>query len=174
MKSLLQLILILILAAEISPSVTTSDGDQTPKNEAIDSANPPKLLENSERELTTNKILKLKAKANKKYQKLLKVSLASFRKQQERVHQLFEKSFKKKIKAVEKENKDLLALTLSNYATILDEDDKKIREVINKNLKIAHKAKNRFVNKYLDNDLDSPPRTDREDLKQKQDEGYKK
>ena len=174
MKLFLKIILILTLAEKIASSVTTIDGSQIEQNEPTSSSIPPKLLENKERELTNSKILKLKAKANQKYQKLLKISLASFRKQQERVHQLFEKTFKKKLKSVEKENKDLLALTLNNYVSILDEEDKKTREVINKNQKIAHKPKNTFVVQHLENDPDSPPKTNKYDLKQIQDEGFKK
>lgn len=104
------------------------------------------------------KIKAMKIKANKVYQAQLKGSLIQFRQQQEKVHRLFEKSFKKKLKAVEKENKAFLVQTMSNYASIVEDQDKHIQAVIAKNHKIAHKPKNDFVIRHIANDPPSPPR----------------
>lgn len=95
------------------------------------------------------KIVKRKMKANKVYQAQLKASLANFRVQQELVNKLFEKSFRKKLKEVEKENKLLLTKTLSNYASLVEEEDKRLQTQIAHNQAISQKVKNDFVVKHL-------------------------
>ena len=97
--------------------------------------------------------------SNKKYQKLLVSSLSKFREEQIKVHKDFEKTFKKKQMAIEKENKDLLFKTINNYALFVDEEDERIRNMHKQNHEISMKEKNDFVILHVKNDPESPPRS---------------
>jgi len=83
--------------------------------------------------------------ANQSYQESLKTALKNFRLAQEKIHNEFEKSYKKLLKKTDTENKKILIKSLHRYAKKIAKEDEHIRNVSKEVYSMAHRKRNQFL-----------------------------